>query len=108
MDNKNRMQTFVKNNQIEMVLIISLGLFVLTIVLNPKSFNVNAFGSILSLTSMLTIAAAGQTLVVIADGIDMSLGDFGGAKRCLAFSGGTLGGGLSRRFYWVLQWSGLG
>ena len=72
MDNKNRMQTFVKNNQIGMVLIISLGLFVLTIVLNPKSFNVNAFGSILSLTSMLTIAAAGQTLVVIADGIDMS------------------------------------
>ena len=74
MDNKNRIQTFVKNNQIGMVLIISLGLFVLTIVLNPKSFNVNAFGSILSLTSMLTIAAAGQTLVVIADGIDMSLG----------------------------------
>ena len=45
-----------------------------TIILNPKSLNPVAFGSILSLTSMLLIAAAGQTLVIISDGIDMSVG----------------------------------
>lgn len=72
--NKNKVYYFVKNNQIGMALLLSLLIFVVTIVLNPKSLNVNAFGSILSLMSMLTIAAAGQTLVIIADGIDMSVG----------------------------------
>ena len=69
-----KLQMFAKNNQIGMALLISLALFVVTVVLNPKSFNVNAFGSILALTSMLAIAAAGQTLVIISDGIDMSVG----------------------------------
>ena len=57
-----------------MALIISALLFLATIILNPKSLNPVAFGSILSLTSMLLIAAAGQTLVIISDGIDMSVG----------------------------------
>lgn len=70
----NKVQMFVKHNQIGMALLISLLLFVVTVVLNPKSFNVNAFGSIFSLMTMLTIAAAGQTLVITSDGIDMSVG----------------------------------
>lgn len=69
-----KFKTFTKNNQIGMALIISALLFLITIVLNPKSLNPVAFGSILSLTSMLLIAAAGQTLVIISDGIDMSVG----------------------------------
>lgn len=69
-----RIQTFAKNNQIGMALLISAVLFLITIILNPKSLNPVAFGSILSLTSMLLIASAGQTLVIISDGIDMSVG----------------------------------
>ncbi|MCI8491483.1 MULTISPECIES: ABC transporter permease [Anaerotruncus] len=65
---------FVKNNQIGMALVISALLFLITITLNPKSLNPITFGSILSLTSMLLIASAGQTLVIISDGIDMSVG----------------------------------
>lgn len=71
---QNKVVSFMKNNQIGMALILSLLIFVVTIVLNPNSLNVNAFGSILSLMSMLMLAAAGQTLVIIADGIDMSVG----------------------------------
>ena len=69
-----KIKTFTKNHQIGMALIISALLFLATIALNPKSLNPVAFGSILSLTSMLLIAAAGQTLVIISDGIDMSVG----------------------------------
>lgn len=70
----NKVQLFVKHNQIGMALLISLLLFVFTVILNPKSLNANAFGSIFSLMTMLTIAAAGQTLVITSDGIDMSVG----------------------------------
>ena len=69
-----RLRYFLKNNQIGMALVISALLFIITIVLNPKSLNTIAIGSILSLTSMLLIASAGQTLVIISDGIDMSVG----------------------------------
>ena len=69
-----KIKTFTKNNQIGMALIISALLFLATIILSPKSLNPVAFGSILSLTSMLLIAAAGQTMVIISDGIDMSVG----------------------------------
>ena len=66
--------TALGKNQVAMALVLSLLLFGLNVLINPKSFNPNAFGTILSLTFMLTIAAAGQTLVVISDGIDMSVG----------------------------------
>lgn len=69
-----KIQMFVKHNQIGMALLISLLLFAVTVMMNPKSLNVNAFGSIFSLMTMLTIAAAGQTLVITSDGIDMSVG----------------------------------
>lgn len=69
-----RVKRFTKENQIGMALLISALLFLLTVIINPKSFNTIAFGSILSLTSMLLIASAGQTLVIISDGIDMSVG----------------------------------
>ena len=69
-----RIQVFFKSNQVGMALLISALLFALTVLLNPKSLNQIAIGSILSLTSMLLIASAGQTLVIISDGIDMSVG----------------------------------
>lgn len=71
---KEELSLFIKNNQIGMALVLSFLLFMITVGFNPKSLNVNAFGSILSLMSILTIAAGGQTLVIISDGIDMSVG----------------------------------
>lgn len=71
---KNKVQYFIKNNQIGMALLISLFLFLMNITLNPSSLNVNAIGSIIILTVILIIASAGQTLVIISDGIDMSVG----------------------------------
>lgn len=69
-----KIRYFMKHNQIGMALFISAFLFVGTIVVNPRSLNPVAIGSILSLSSMLLIASAGQTLVIISDGIDMSVG----------------------------------
>lgn len=69
-----KVKYFAKNNQIGMALIISLLLFATNVIINPNSFNVNGVGSIITLTLVLMIASAGQTLVIISDGIDMSLG----------------------------------
>ncbi len=69
-----RIKNFASENQSGMAIVISVLLFILTITINPKSFNVNAFGSIIALTSMLALASAGQTLVIISDGIDLSVG----------------------------------
>ena len=40
---ENKWDMFIKKNQIGMVLIISAGLFILNVIINPKSFNINAF-----------------------------------------------------------------
>ena len=64
---KTRVKHFAKNSQVGMAFIISFLLFVITINLNPSSLNVNAIGSIITLTLILMIASAGQTLVVISD-----------------------------------------
>ncbi len=67
-------KNFLKTNQAGVALIIAALIFVATITLNPRSLNINTFGSILAITSMLILASAGQTLVVVSDGIDMSVG----------------------------------
>lgn len=69
-----RVKAFASGNQVGMALLISALLFVITIIINPNSLNKNAFGAILSATVILTLASAGQTLVVITGGIDMSNG----------------------------------
>lgn len=99
-----KIRLFAKNNQINMVLIISVGLFLLNVIINPKSFNVNAFGAIFALTSMLTIAAAGQTLVVISNGIDMSVGAIMSMTALITVSvmGGQEGRLLIALFYSVV------
>lgn len=73
-DLKTKIKYFTKNNQIGMALIISLLLYTTNVILNPNSLNVNGIGSIITLTLVLLIASAGQTLVIISDGIDMSVG----------------------------------
>lgn len=63
-------------NQVFMAFIIAVGIFITMGIVSPKSINKNAISSILALTTMLSFAAAGQTIVVISGGggIDLSAG----------------------------------
>jgi ribose transport system permease protein len=63
-------------NRIGMALLFSALLFLTNVILAPRSLNINAFGSIFALTVMLSIASAGQTIVIISGGggIDLSVG----------------------------------
>lgn len=70
----NRMRQFVRDNQVGMALIISALLFAVNIAINPASLNANTFGSIIALTLLLSFASAGQTLIMITGGIDLSVG----------------------------------
>jgi ribose transport system permease protein len=71
-----KLKHFAATNQIGMALVFSVLLFLTNVIIVPHSLNVNAFGSIFSLTVMLTIASAGQTLIIISGGggIDLSVG----------------------------------
>jgi ribose transport system permease protein len=78
--NKETIGRFVKRfaltNRIGMALLFSVLLFLTNVILAPRSLNINAFGSIFALTVMLTIASAGQTIIIISGGggIDLSVG----------------------------------
>ena len=69
-----RIKQFARDNQVGMALLISAALFMINIVINPASLNVNTFGSIIALTLLLCFASAGQTLIIITGGIDLSVG----------------------------------
>jgi len=69
-----KIQLFIRNSPARMAVIISLFLFVVTVAINPSSFNMSAFGSILLLTLLLSFAAAGQTMVLIGGGLDFTVG----------------------------------
>ena len=72
---RQRAQSFVQKNVVLMALLMAAAVFAVNILLNPKSLNKNAFGSILALTSLLAISGAGQTMVVLTgSGIDLSAG----------------------------------
>jgi ribose transport system permease protein len=70
------LKRFAATNQIGMALFFSVLLFLTNVILAPRSLNINAFGSIFALTVMLTIASAGQTIIIISGGggIDLSVG----------------------------------
>ncbi|MGI6726752.1 MAG: ABC transporter permease [Christensenellales bacterium] len=74
MSTQMRFQRFVKYNRPGMAAVIALCLLIITIVINPKSLNVNTIGSILVQTMLLSFAAIGQTMVVISGGVDLSVG----------------------------------
>ncbi len=69
-----RARVFVRNSPARMAVIIALFLFAVTVAINPKSFNMSAFSSILLLTLLLSFAAAGQTIVLIGGGLDFTVG----------------------------------
>ncbi|MCI8564830.1 MAG: ABC transporter permease [Lachnospiraceae bacterium] len=103
-----KLQVFFKSNQVGMALLISALLFALTVLLNPKSLNQIAIGSILSLTSMLLIASAGQTLVIISDGIDMSVGSTMSMTALITVAIMQGDGGMDRLFLSILAAIGVG
>ena len=65
---------FIQTNPASMVLILSLAMFLLTGVFYPNSLNQDAVVNILIAAILLSIAAAGQTIVLISGGLDFSVG----------------------------------
>lgn len=74
MSTQMRLQRFVKYNRPGMAAVIAMCLLAITVILNPKSLNINTIGSILVQTMLLSFAAVGQTMVVISGGTDLSVG----------------------------------
>lgn len=69
-----RAQVFVRQSPARMAVLIALGLFALTVAINPRSLNMSSFSSILLLTLLLSFASAGQTIVLIGGGLDFTVG----------------------------------
>ena len=67
-------KVFVKNNPALTTLLIAILLLVVTVILNPKSLNLNTFSTTMMLTVLLSIASAGQTIVLIGGGLDFTVG----------------------------------
>lgn len=49
-------------------------LFIVTIIINPQGLNTMFIGSLILMTVLLSISAAGQTIVLIGGGMDFSVG----------------------------------
>ena len=67
-------KVFIKNNPAITTLLIAILLLVVTVIANPKSLNLNTFSTTLMLTVLLSIASAGQTIVLIGGGLDFTVG----------------------------------
>jgi len=65
---------FMRANPARMVTILSVALFLGTGIRYPASLNQDAFVNILTLSILLSVAAAGQTIVLICGGLDFSVG----------------------------------
>lgn len=65
---------FVKSSPARATFIIALLVFSVTFIIAPKMNIQNTFGSILILTVLLSIASAGQTIVLVGGGMDFSVG----------------------------------
>lgn len=71
---RDRLLLFVRSSPARMAVIIAAVLFIITIAINPKGFNKVAIGSIILMTILLAISAAGQTMVIISGGMDFGVG----------------------------------
>ena len=69
-----KINLFIQSHTALMALFIAAILFIVTIIINPKGFNIVAIGNIILLTILLSIPAAGQTMVLIGGGMDFSVG----------------------------------
>ena len=74
---------FVKASPARMALILAALLFLITVLINPNGLNPTAIGSIILMTTLLAISAAGQTMVLISGGIDFGVGSVMSAAAIL-------------------------
>ena len=84
-----RVKMFIQKSPARMAFIIAGLLYLATIIKTPSSFNASAIGSIIMLTLLLSIASAGQTIVLIGGGMDFG----GGEMPDMSSFGGRGGGG---------------
>lgn len=69
-----KLNLFVQNHTALMGCVIALILLIATLIVNPNALNTVAIGNILLLTILLSIPAAGQTIVLIGGGMDFGVG----------------------------------
>ena len=69
-----RVKMFIQKSPARMAFIIAGPLYLATIIKTPSSFNASAIGSIIMPTLLLSIASAGQTIVLIGGGMDFGVG----------------------------------
>ncbi len=69
-----RVNLFVQTHTALMALVIAAILFIATIIINPKGLSIVAVGNIILMTILLSLPAAGQTLVLIGGGMDFGIG----------------------------------
>ena len=68
------LKSFVQRSPTRMAVIIALLIYGFTVYMVPTALNVNALGTLLMLTLLLSFASAGQTIVMIGGGIDLTVG----------------------------------
>lgn len=78
-----RIKYFIQSSPARMALILSAVIFCVTISVRPSALNSAAIGSIILLASLLSISAAGQTIVLIGGGMDFSVGSVMSAAAIL-------------------------
>lgn len=69
-----RVNAFVKRSPARMAVIIAVLLYAFTVAMVPTALNTRAIATIAMLTILLSFAAAGQTIVLIGGGLDLSVG----------------------------------
>ena len=69
-----RLNLFVQTHTALMAFGIAVILMIATLIVNPNAFNLVAVGNIILLTILLSIPAAGQTIVLIGGGMDFGVG----------------------------------
>ena len=81
-----RVNSFIKRSPARMAVIIAALLYAFTIMMVPEALNVRAISTIAMLTILLSFASAGQTIVLIGGGLDMSVGAVMSAAAILTTS----------------------
>jgi ribose transport system permease protein len=69
-----KLNAFARRYPARMAVIISILLYAITVIVVPTALNVSAITTIGMLTLLLSFAAAGQTIVLIGGGLDLSVG----------------------------------
>lgn len=69
-----KVNLFIQTHTSLMAVVIAIILLIATFIVNPKSLNKVFFGNVILLTIILSIPAAGQTMVLIGGGMDFGVG----------------------------------